>query len=53
MTVKLDKDLYLEKPTKVEKEKVKEQLLYGAGDSLAEVKKKKQEYEDKQLNEKV
>jgi len=40
---------YMDKPEK--KEQVKDQLLYGDGDTLAEKKKKKKEYEEKKLNE--
>ena len=51
MTVNLDKDRYLEKPKTQEKDKIKEQLLFGDGDSLLEVETKRKEYESKMLNE--
>lgn len=47
---KLTSDNYLEKPTESD-EKVKEQMLYGEGDSLVEKDKKKNEYQENQLNE--
>ena len=40
---------YMDKPKK--KEQVKEQLIYGNGETLAEKKKKKKKYKDGMLNE--
>lgn len=50
MSKKMSSDNYLEKPTKKDK-KIKEQMLYGEGDSLIEKDKKKDEYQENQLNE--
>jgi hypothetical protein len=47
---KISKGDYLEKPNG-KKEKVREQMLYGDGESLLEKEKKKEEYQDKELNE--
>ncbi len=41
---------YLQKK-KDSKDEVKEQLIYGSGDTIEEKKKKKQQYQDNQLNE--
>lgn len=47
---KVSKDNYLEKQED-KKEKVREQMLYGDGESLVEKDKKKEEYQDNELNE--
>ena len=40
---------YMDKPKK--KEQVKDQLIYGDGETLGEKKKKKKKYKDEMLNE--
>jgi len=40
---------YIDAPKK--KEQVKDQLIYGDGDTLKEKKKKKKDYEENKLNE--
>lgn len=52
MSQKYDKP-YLDKPKdqEDEDEQQKEELLYGDNPSLEEIKKKKEKYKEKQLNE--
>ena len=47
--MKENKEPYMDAPKK--KKQVKDQLLYGDGDTLAEKKKKKKDYKDNKLNE--
>jgi len=48
---KLDDKNYLEATDAEKDEEMREQLLYGNGESLVEKDKKKAEYKDKMLNE--
>jgi len=50
MTTKTEDKPYMDKP-KSDKKQVKDQLIYGDGDTIAEKEKKKKEYKDNMLNE--
>lgn len=51
MSTKYNDKPYMDKPNK-KKEQVKDQLIYGDGETIKEKDKKKKDYKDNQLNEK-
>jgi hypothetical protein len=51
MTIQTEKKPYMDKPSD-KKDQVKDQMIYGDGDTLAEKDKKKKKYKDQMLNEK-
>jgi len=51
MSTKVDDKNYLEKPDKKKEKAVKEQLIYGEGETLQEKLDKEIKYQDTMLNE--